>query len=160
MTIITRKSVGVRQFGGSGAPYGNATIEQFILKTKADGSVDDADVTAAVAVGDVIRVGQLLAGFRLDDAKIIAVTGWTAAVTGKIGFAYVDGVDDTAVPQDDAYFGTGVTLATAGVYRAAVAKAPAVLAKDAWLTVTTAGAISAKASEVHFLIIGVLLGPK
>jgi hypothetical protein len=160
MATISRKSVGTRLFGGSGAPYGDATHEYYKLETNASGAVVDSDSTAAVASGDVIRVGKLLAGFRLDDIKIIVETAWTATVVGKVGFLYADGVDDTGVPQNDAYFATGLTIATAGVYRAAVATAPVILAKDAWLTVTTGTAANAKASATHFIVSGVLQGPK
>jgi hypothetical protein len=160
MATITKKSNGTRRFGGSGAPYGDTTNEYYKLETNSSGAVTDSDSTAAVASGDVIRVGKLLAGFRLDDIKIIVETGWTATITGKVGFAYIDGVDDTGVPQNDAYFATGLTIATGGVYRAAVATPPVILAKDAWLIVTTAVAANAKASAVHFIVSGVLQGPK
>ena len=79
----------------------------------------------------------------------------TASVTGKIGFEYVDGVDSTAVPQDDDYFMVaGQSLATAARLRNATTNAAVTLPKDAWLILTTAGAANAKVSKLDFILFG------
>ena len=76
----------------------------------------------------------------------------------QIGFAYADGVDDASVPQDAAYFGTGLNLATAARLRASAAKALKVLAKPARLILTTAVAANAKVSKIEVLVSGELQG--
>jgi hypothetical protein len=83
----------------------------------------------------------------------------TASVTGSLGFAYEDGVDSAEVPQDAAYFGSGLALATAARVRATGSKL-AVLPKPARLILTTAGAANAKASDIAVLVFGEQVGPK
>ena len=95
------------------------------------------------------------AGFRLIDSEVIVKTGMTATITAKVGFAYADGVDSTAVPQDDDFFGTGITVATAGRYRNATSNTSVVLPKEAWLTLTTAVAANAKASELEIIVFAI-----
>jgi len=105
MAKITRNTASDRQFGS--APYGNLTALSYKLVTNASGAAIDSDSTAAIASGDVVDLGPIPAGLRLDDVMITVSTAMTASVTGKLGFAYSDGVDSTLVPQNDAYFGTG-----------------------------------------------------
>ena len=137
----------------TGTPYGTATTLHYQCATNSTGAVIGSDVATGVASGDVVRMGILPAGMRLDDAKTIVSTGWTATVTGKLGFAYVDGVDSTSVPQDDDYFGSGITIATAGRYAASnTAVRPVVLPKDAYLILTTGAAANAKASQTDVLV--------
>lgn len=137
----------------TGTPYGTATTLYYQLATNSSGAVVGADVTTAVTSGSVVRMGILPAGMRLDDAKTLVSTGWTASITAKLGFAYVDGVDSAAVPQDDDYFGAGITIATAGRYAASnTAVRPVVLPKDAHLILTTAAANNAKASQTDVLV--------
>lgn len=159
MPTITKNQFGGRQFGGSGPAYGNASALHFVLTTNATGAVENSDSTAAVASGDVVKIGVLPAGMTLMDAAVTIKTALTASVTGNLGFAYVDGVDDTDVPQDADYFAAAADMATAALLRKATATAPVKLPKDAWLTLTTGGAANAKASETHFVILGELSGP-
>ena len=91
----------------------------------------------------------------LIDSEIVVKTGMTATITAKVGFAYADGVDSTAVPQDDDYFGTGITVATAGRYRNAASNPSVTLPKEAWLTLTTAVAANAKASEMEIIVFAI-----
>lgn len=152
MATITKKTIGSHNLPTT-APYGTSTTLHYSLATSVTGAVVGGDSTAAVASGDVVRMGVLPAGMRLDDAKTLVSTGWTATITGKLGFAYVDGVDSTAAPQDDDYFGTGITIATAGRYPATnTAVRPVVLPKDAYLILTTAVAANAKASQTDVLV--------
>lgn len=73
------------------------------------------------------------------------------------GFAYVDGVDVTAVPQDADYFyndldeAVGVTLKTSST-------APITLPKDAYLTLLNNTAAQAAAGQLHIIVVGVLTG--
>ena len=158
MATVTLKQVQKRQFGGF-TPYGNVTALLFALATAANGSAVGSDSTAALAAGDVVDLGPLPEGMRLDDASVFVTTGMTATITGSLGFKYEDGQDSTAVPQDAAYFGTGIDLAAAGRKRATGSKLVA-LPKPARLILTTAGAANAKASDIKVLVTGELTGPR
>lgn len=158
MANIKVKQYTKRQFGGF-SPYGNVTHLTFGLKTASDGSAVNSDVADPVAAGDVLDLGQLPAGMRLDDASIFVKTGMTATITGKLGFKYEDGVNDTDVPQDDDYFGTGFDLAAAGRKRANTGEL-VTLPKTARLILTTAVAANAKASDIKVLVVGELTGAK
>ena len=75
----------------------------------------------------------------------IVSDAFTAATTAKIGFAYVDGVDSTSVPQDDDYFFLA-GLATNALVRTRSTNtgvAPITLPKDAYVILTNAGAAHA-----------------
>lgn len=145
---------------GGFSPYGNTTTNKFTLETTATGAAKNASSSAALAVADEIVLGVMEAGFRLDDMEAVVVTGMTAAVTGSLGFKYVDGVDSTVVPQNSAYFGAGLALATAARLRNATANAIVTLPKPANLVLTLAGAANAKVSYIDFVIRGELIGPK
>lgn len=158
MATVTLKQVQKRQFGGF-TPYGNVTALMFALATAANGAAVAADSSAALAAGDVVDLGPLPEGMRLDDASLFITTGMTATITGSLGFKYEDGVDSTAVPQDAAYFGTAIDLATAGRKRATGSKL-VTLPKPARLILTTAVAANAKASDIKVLVTGELTGPR
>lgn len=159
MATVTKKYLSQeQQFGG--APYGNGTTLQFNMTTNASGVVTNGDATAALGNGDLARIGILPAGARLHDALLIVSDAFTAASTAKIGFAYVDGVDSTAVPQDDDYFiVAGTSLASAGRTRANnTAVAPVTLPKDAYVILTNAGAAQAAVGVLDLLVECVLVG--
>ena len=158
MATVTLKQVQKRQFGGF-TPYGNVTALLFALATAANGSAVGSDSAAALAAGDVVDLGPLPEGMRLDDASVFVTTGMTATITGSLGFKYEDGQDSTAVPQDAAYFGTGIDLAAAGRKRATGSKL-VTLPKPARLILTTAVAANAKASDIKVLVTGELTGPR
>lgn len=155
MPTVTINQFRTRQFGVA-TPYGNITTLPFPLKTNAIGAAIGADSVAAIGLGDKVVLGVLPAGMRLDDSQLIVSVAMTALVTGTIGFEYDDGVDHAAVPQDAAYFGTGLVLNATGRLRNATAKAPVVLPKPAKLILVTAGAANAKASQIDLLITGEL----
>ena len=113
MATITKKNVkNLQQFGGT--PYGNITGLPFHFETNASGYFLDSDTpAAAVGNGDVVRLGVLPAGFQLWDMQGLISDAFTASSTFKIGFAYVDGVDSTAVPQDDDFFCAATSAASA-----------------------------------------------
>lgn len=141
------------------AAYGNAWTQNYKFATNASGVFVDSDKTTAVAIGDVVRLGILPAGLSLQTALIAISSVFSASTTGKIGFQYVDGVDSATVPQDDDYFLTATTLATAArlVANNAAVK-PVKLPKDAFLILTIAGANQATAGELTAMIFGVLTG--
>jgi hypothetical protein len=157
MATVSLKSALKRQFGNT--PYGNLSVLSFALATLASGAAADSDSTAAIAVGDVIDLGPLPEGLRLDDAQIIVTTGMTATITGSLGFKYEDGTDSTEAPQDAAYFGSGIDLAAAGRKRATGTKL-LTLAKPARLILTTAVAANAKASDIKVLVYGEQVGAR
>ena len=157
MATVSLKSALKRQFGNT--PYGNLSVLSFALATLASGAAADSDSTTAIAAGDVIDLGPLPEGLRLDDAQIVVTTGMTATITGSLGFKYEDGVDSTEAPQDAAYFGTGIDMATAGRKRAAGTKL-LTLAKPARLILTTAVAANAKASDIKVLVYGEQVGAR
>ena len=157
MATITKKKV-LNQATFGGTPYGNSTVLPFNLTTNAAGAFIDSDVATGIALGDVVRLGVLPAGFRLQDSNVIVSDAFTALMTGSLGFQYVDGVDSTLVPQSATYFGTGLVLNTVGRLRNVTTNAPVTLPKDAYLILTTAGAASASVGVADILIEGVLTG--
>ena len=157
MATVSLKSALKRQFGNN--PYDNLSMLSFALATLASSTAADSDSTAAIAAGDVIDLGPLPEGLRLDDAQIIVSTGMTATITGSLGFKYEDGTDSTEAPQDAAYFGSGIDLAAAGRKRAAGTKL-LTLAKPARLILTTAVAANAKASDIKVLVYGEQVGAR
>ena len=157
MATVSLKSTLKRQFGNT--PYGNLSVLSFALATLAGGAAADSDSTAAIAAGDVIDLGPLPEGLRLDDAQIIVTTGMTATITGSLGFKYEDGTDSTEAPQDAAYFGSGIDLAAAGRKRATGTKL-LTLPKPARLILTTAVAANAKASDLKVLVYGEQVGAR
>lgn len=159
MAKITR-AVALNNYFGGAAPYGNCTYLTYRAQTNASGAVINSDSTAAVASGDVIDLGPLPGGMRLDDVIAIVSTTFSASVTGKLGFAYSDGVDDATVPQNDAYFFAATSLATATIIRKTATTAPVRLPKEARLILTTGGAANAKASQIDVTVQGELAGPR
>lgn len=158
MAKVTLKQFRGRQFGQT--PYGNLSALMFQLITSATGGATNADSTAALANGDVVDLGRLPAGMRLDDCQIIVSDAMSASVTGSLGFAYEDGVDSLTVPQDAAYFGTGFALSSAARLRANSTKALKTLAKPARLILTLAGANNAEAAKIDVVVTGEMTGPK
>lgn len=158
MAKVNLSQYHTRQFGGA-APFGNLTSLVFPLATNAVGAAINSDSTAAIASGDVVTLGVLPEGMRLEDLSVFVTTGMTASVTGSVGFEYEDGVDSTEVPQDAAYFISAGSLATAGRLRASTGKL-VTLPKPAYLTLTTGGAANAKVSDIKFVVHGELTGPR
>ena len=133
-------------------PWGNAHGLLFTLATAANGGALGADSAAPIAAADKVRLGLIPAGSTLLDSQVVVSTGMTATITGSLGFEYADGVDSAAVPQDSAYFGVGLNLATAARLRNATTNKPVTLPKDAWLVLTTAVAANAKASRIDVVL--------
>ena len=150
----------IRNKGGSnfgGVPYGNLAVEHYNITAKSNGSIEGSNTVTAPQANDVLILGTLEQGFRLDDAQIIVKTPMTTGITADIGFAYTDGVDNTKIPQDAAYFASGANLDTVGRLRASTAKLVC-LPKDAFLTVTIKGAANAKSADIDILISGEKFG--
>lgn len=157
MATITKKRL--QDSNNYADSAGNMTELEYNLTTTATGAAVGADSTSAIALGDKVRIGILPAGYRLRDALMIVSDAFTAAVTAKIGFEYMDGVDSTEVPQDDDYFGAAITLHTLGRFQCTnTAVRPVTLPKDAWLIVTTAGAANAAVGILDVIVKGEQIG--
>lgn len=156
MATITKSQHRTMQHG---APYGNTTVLPFKLETTAAGVAKNSNSLAAIGDGDKVILGTLPAGLSLVDFTGTVSDAFTAATVGKIGFEYVDGVDDAAVPQDDDYFAAALTLHTLGLYRKTTSTAPKRLPKAAYLTLVSSGAAHASAGVLDIAVIGELTGP-
>lgn len=158
MANVVIKQFRTRQFGGA-SPFGNVTSLTFRVATDSNGAALESDSTTPLANGDVIDLGPLPEGMRLDDASLFVTTGMSDTVTGSLGFIYEDGEDSTEVPQDAAYFGSGINLAAEGRYRATGSKL-VTLPKPARLILTIGGADNAKGSELSVVVTGELTGAR
>jgi len=156
-TVNKTNAKRLRQFGGT--PYGNAVALRFGFETNASGIFVDSDLATAVQIADVVNIGMLPAGLEIHDSLSIVSDAFTAVTTANVGFAYVDGVDDTDVPQDADYFNAALATNALGRTRAAnTAVAPIKLPKDAYITLTIAGADHAAAGVLDVIVNGIWTG--
>lgn len=156
MATVKIRNRMANQFGHT-VPYGNTTTYAYDFKTGSTGAVLKSDAAGALAVGDVLDLGSLPEGMRLDDAAVLVSVALTDSATASLGFAYEDGEDSAEVPEDAEYFGDGIALDSVGRVRATGSKL-VTLPKPARLILTLAGADNAKASEVAVMVQGELLG--
>lgn len=159
MATFTKKQSFARRL--TGAPYGDMlAISDFNFTTNSSGAVTDSDAGAAVAfaISDIARIGIIPAGTKLLDYIGVVSDAFTASSTMDLGFAYVDGVDSTAVPQDADYFAAGAALSSLAVLRKTTTTPPVVLPKDAYLILTGKGANQAAAGVLDITIIGAATG--
>lgn len=157
-TITKKRALALPDPGFGGAPYGNLSALPYQFAVNASGVMTASDKTTAVADGDVIRLGVLPAGMKLIDMMAIVSDAFAASITAKVGFAYVDGVDVTATPQDDDYFCGATSVASAAIIRKTATTAPVTLPKDAYLILTSAGAAHSAAGQADIFIVGELRG--
>jgi len=143
---------------GAPSPYGNAGVFRFILMANAAGVIENYSGSAAPVVGDVIQIGELPEGMRLDDFQAIVSTGFSG-LAGKLGFQYQGDYNDANQPQDDEYFAAALPL-TVGRVRAAGTKKPVTLPKPAWLTLTVTAAATGGNGRVDIVVVGELQGPR
>lgn len=155
MAKIHVKNNGGNRFGG--VPYGNLAVEHYRIVAKENGTILGADAYGPPKAGDVLVLGVLEQGFRLDDAQIIVKTAMSSGITADVGFVYADGADDANVPQDAAYFASAADFASAARIRCQSAKL-VTLPKQALLTVTLKGADSKAATDIDILIYGEKFG--
>lgn len=155
MAKIHVRNNGGNRFGG--VPYGNMAVEHYRIVAKEDGTILGADAYGPPKADDVLVLGVLEQGFRLDDAQIIVKTGMSSGITADVGFVYADGADDANVPQDAAYFASAADFASAARIRCQSAKL-VTLPKQALLTVTLKGAGSEAAADIDILIYGEKFG--
>lgn len=159
MATVTKKFIKSDPAQIGGVPYGNKTVLPYTFETNASGVYVNSNQTTAVLIADVVRIGILPAGAKLLNSLAIVSNAFTALSTAKVGFAYVDGVDSTAVPQDDDYFNAALALNAQGRTAANnLAVAPVTLPKDAYLILTIAGANLAEVGVLDLLIDAILTG--
>lgn len=156
MTTVTKKRL--PQVQQHAAPYGNKFGQVFRYQTNASGVALDSDLATAVQVNDVVRIGILPAGLEIYRGEAVVSDAFAASTTADIGFAYVDGVDSTDVPQDADYFHAALDTAATG-RTASKAIAPVRLPKDAYLIVTRKGAADSAVGILDYVVDGVLTGP-
>jgi hypothetical protein len=90
---------------------------------------------------------------------LIISDAFAASTTCKIGFQYVDGVDSTAVPQNDAFFfAAGTVLSSLARLVNSATVAPVVLPKDAYLILTNAGANHSAVGILDVIVTGEVVG--
>ena len=156
-TVNTYAMTQARQFGN--VPFGNDSLLPFTLTVNASGIALNTDQATALQIGDVVRLGIIPGGFQPWDCKVVISTAMAAATTYKLGFLYTDGVDSTAVPQNDAYFVPATTsAATAAILSKSATTAPVVLPKNAYLVLTLAGAAQTGASQLDVVVEGIHTG--
>ena len=156
MAKVIKNTYQDNQFGGT-TPWGNTSNLVFELETTTKGFLVGTSYNKALAANDVVVLGELPEGYRLDDASLIVEKALKTATTGKVGFAYQDGVDHTTIKQDDAYFGSALNLAAVGKLRATNTKLVR-LPKPAYLIVTLSGAAQDAAGKVSVIVTGELMG--
>jgi len=159
MATITKKNL--RNERSHAGAFGNRWSQIYSFDTNSSGYFLDSDTpAAAVGITDVVRLGIIPAGVRLSDAMVIISDASAASVTYKLGFAYVDGVDVTAVPQDDDYFVVAGTAASTAIRQVAnnTAVRPVTLPKDAYLIWTNAGAAHSATMNVDVVVQGTMVG--
>ncbi len=154
MATVTLQQYRARQYGST--PYGNKTVLPFKLKTNSAGAAIDSSQLTGLAIGDVVILGSLPAGMLITDTMVVVSTALTAGTTGSLGIAYMDGVDSALLPQSASMFGAGLVLNATGRLRSTSVAELKKLPKDAYLTLTLAGAANAKVGVVDVVIEGEL----
>ncbi len=158
MATITKKFLG--QERSHTGVFGNGWKQNYSFETNASGVFVNSNQATAVAIADVVRLGVLPGGVALHGALVCISDAFATSTTYKLGFAYVDGVDSTAVPQDDDYFIVAGTSSAALARTAAnnTAVAPVTLPKDAYLILTAAGANHSAAGVMNVIVDGAQAG--
>jgi hypothetical protein len=158
MATVTKKFIRQERRHG-GAPYGNVWRQRYKMVTNASGVIVDSDQATAILINDVVRLGIIPAGTELQNAELIISDAFAASTTCKIGFQYVDGVDSTAVPQNDAFFfAAGTVLSSLARLVNSATVAPVVLPKDAYLILTNAGANHSAVGILDVIVTGEVVG--
>lgn len=153
MATATTKGLGDLHQVGS-APYGNMSLLQFSFATNSSGVSVATNQTTAINSGDVVNIGILPKGLKLVDAVVYISDAFAGSTTADIGFKYVDGVDDTAVPQDADFFAAALSTASTGISRKTNVTPPVTLPKDAYLTLTIGGANHSSIGLLNVVVTG------
>jgi len=128
--------------------------------------INQASVTAALAVGDKVRPVLIPAGTKVDQVVIMHTadmdTG-TGTLTASIGFEHADGSSGASATAVAAIGANGLAVAcspASGIIYSLFP--PVVVERDSYLTITCAVAANAMAatSIVHARVLGECLGVK
>lgn len=142
------------QFGGA-ARYGNLTTLRYLLETSAIGAPANSQMATALQINDKVQFEYPLpAGFLIEDVQVVVSDHFGASVTCDLGFAYADGVDSAAYPQDAAAFGSGLALSAVARLRTTAAGKIRALPKDAYLILTIKGAAVAQVGVAQIVVHG------
>jgi hypothetical protein len=125
------------------------------LQADSSGILTESSASAALAIGDKIRVAFLNEGFEVTDAAALVSTAAGQEVTASIGFEYVDSLDDSSYPQSATAFFSALALNSAARTRTTSTKVIKPLPKPAYLTVTIAGAALSSALVAQITLNGV-----
>ena len=136
------------------APYGNLSCLQFSFATNSTGVCVASNQATAIGNGDIVNIGILPKGLKLVDAVVYISDAFAGSTTADIGFKYVDGVDDTAVPQDVDFFAAALSTASTGISRKTNVTPPVTLPKDAYLTLTVGGAAHSVVGLLNVVVTG------
>ena len=158
MATVTKK--GLNSVVVYASVHGNSWHETYTFQTTAAGVFANSDKATAVVQTDVVRLGIIPAGIELIDCLSICSDAFTVGATHKLGFQYVDGVDSSAVPQDDDYFYAALAATVGRTPANNTASRPVVLPKDCYLilTVNAATADHAAVGIYDFVIRGHYVG--
>jgi hypothetical protein len=158
MATVTKKFL--PQERSNAQPAGNTWSQIYSWSTNSSGVFVDSNQTTAVNVADVVRIGILPAGITLTDCLVVISDAFAASTTYTLGFAYTDGVDVTAVPQDVDYF-IVTTTASSSQARTAMNNLtvrPVTLPKDAYLILTVEGANNSAVGVMDVIVRGIQTG--
>lgn len=141
--------------------YGNVWSGVYSMSTNSSGVIVESDLATAVQSGDIVELpGLIPAGTKLTDAVLLVSDAFTTSTTAKVGFKYADGVDSTAVPQDDDYFFVATATDSTGLTRKTTVTRPVILPKDAKVILTIGGAAHAAAGVLDVVLTGLMVGFK
>jgi len=158
MTTITLYDI--RQSSCHSAAYGNAWKKRFTLTVGASGAALNADANRPLQPGDVVRIGWLPAGIELHDCLAIVSGAFASGTRIKLGFAYEDGENSQAVPQDDDYFHAALAVDAQSRTRADnMTVMPLRLLKPAYVIATIDGATQDQAGRLDVIVEGLNQGP-
>jgi hypothetical protein len=156
MSTITAKAVAAQRI--MKGPYGNWSAIEAKFETNASGVMVGSDLATAVQNGDTVVLAILPKGMTLWDAQEVISDAFAASTTSTLGFLYVDGVDDTGVPQNSSYFKAAASTASVAVTRKTATNKPVRLPKEAYLVAVIGGANHSAAGRMDVLVEGFLLG--
>lgn len=134
---------------------GNCSEEVYPVAAGATGILLDSSASAALAAADVVRLAYLPKGFQVTNLTAVVSTAAGQALTANVGFAYVDGSDDSSYPQSATAYLSALAFNSAARTETSSSKEVKKLPKDAYLILTFAGTTLASAMKAQFIVRGI-----
>lgn len=134
---------------------GNCSEEVYPIAAGATGILLDSSASAAIAAADVVRLAYLPKGFQVTHVTANVSTAAGQALTANVGFAYVDGADDSTFPQNATAYFSALAFNSAARTQMTSAGEVKKLPKAAYLILTFAGATLASAMKAQFIVRGI-----